>query len=144
MAGTVTFAGMLAGRGVVVVNHGDTRTTYEPVTRSVEVGAVISQGAAIGSLDLAGSHCPPMACLHWGWLRGETYLDPLGLVGSGRVRLLPLWRQEPVGLRAPSTALLWPALPWLNPYADVLLQLAGLARSPPGRPWPQARGCACW
>src|SRR3954449_10514353 len=31
LAGTVTFAGTLAGRGVVVVSHGATRTTYEPV-----------------------------------------------------------------------------------------------------------------
>jgi murein DD-endopeptidase MepM/ murein hydrolase activator NlpD len=131
LPGSVTFAGMLAGRGVVVVSHGDTRTTYEPVSASVEIGAVVSQGAVIGSLALTGSHCPPQPCLHWGWLRGETYLDPLGLVESGRVRLLPLWRDEPVGFRAPWTAVLWPALPWPNPYAHILLRLAQLARSPP-------------
>ena len=39
---------------------------------------------------LPGSHCFPRACLHWGWIRGETYLDPLRLVGGGPVRLLPL------------------------------------------------------
>ena len=31
LPGRVTFAGTLAGRGVVVVDHGSTRTTYEPV-----------------------------------------------------------------------------------------------------------------
>ncbi len=31
LAGRVTFAATLAGRGVVVVDHGATRTTYEPV-----------------------------------------------------------------------------------------------------------------
>jgi murein DD-endopeptidase MepM/ murein hydrolase activator NlpD len=96
LAGTVTYAGPLAGRGVVVVSHGDTRTTYEPVAASVSVGDRVARGAVIGTLQSLGSHCPPRACLHWGWLRGETYLDPLRLVGAGPVRLLPLWRDVPV------------------------------------------------
>jgi len=133
LPGSVTFAGLLAGRGVVVVSHGDTRTTYEPVTAAVDVGTVVAQGAVIGRLALPGSHCPPHACLHWGWLRGETYLDPLGLVGSGPVRLLPLWRDEPVSRRESSTSTAWPALAWLQPYSHVLLSLTALARSPPGR-----------
>ena len=97
MAGRVAFAGHLAGRGVVVVDHGDTRTTYEPVSATVEVGAEVAAGAAIGRLTVAFSHCFPRACLHWGWKRGDLYLDPLTLVGdTGPVRLLPLWRDEPV------------------------------------------------
>jgi murein DD-endopeptidase MepM/ murein hydrolase activator NlpD len=91
MAGTITYAGTLAGRGVVVVNHGPTRTTYEPVAASVRVGDVVAQDDRIGSLELAGSHCFPAACLHWGWLRGDVYLNPLDLVGRQRVRLLPLY-----------------------------------------------------
>ena len=94
--GTVAFAGRIAGRGVVVVSHGDTRTTYEPVTASVARGEVVAQGAALGRLELLGSHCLPQACLHWGLLRGETYLDPLTLVGRGPVRLLP-WAGLPAG-----------------------------------------------
>jgi murein DD-endopeptidase MepM/ murein hydrolase activator NlpD len=101
LPGRVSFAGMLAGRGVVVVDHGDTRTTYEPVAATVSVGAAVPAGAPIGRLTLVGSHCFPRACLHWGWLRGETYLDPLDLIGAGPVRLLPLWRPDPVA-RAPS------------------------------------------
>ena len=100
LPGTVTYAGSLAGRGVVVVDHGATRTTYEPVTATVPVGASVAAGTPIGTLALAGSHCFPRACLHWGWIAGETYLDPLRLVGAGPVRLLPLWRAEP-GSRAP-------------------------------------------
>lgn len=96
LAGTVTYAGLLAGRGVVVVGHGATRTTYEPVTASVVVGQPLARGEPIGALELSGSHCFPRACLHWGWLAGTTYLDPLRLVGTGPVRLLPLWRAEPV------------------------------------------------
>jgi murein DD-endopeptidase MepM/ murein hydrolase activator NlpD len=95
LAGTVTYAGPLFGRGVVVVGHGSTRTTYEPVTASVSVGQPLAQGESIGTLELSGSHCFPRACLHWGWLEGSTYLDPLRLVGAGPVRLLPLWRDEP-------------------------------------------------
>jgi hypothetical protein len=29
-------------------------------------------------------------CLHWGLLRGDSYLDPLSLVVTTRVRLLPV------------------------------------------------------
>ena len=96
LPGTVTYAGRLAGRGVVVVSHGATRTTYEPVLAAVPVGRPVARGDPIGTLELPGSHCFPRACLHWGWIAGETYLDPLRLVGAGPVRLLPLWREEPV------------------------------------------------
>ena len=95
LGGRVSFSGMLAGRGVVVVDHGGTRTTYEPVVGSTPVGTLVAEGDVIGHLALPGSHCVPRACLHWGWLRGETYLDPLGLVGAAPVRLLPLWREAP-------------------------------------------------
>jgi Peptidase family M23 len=123
LPGRVTFAGMLAGRGVVVVSHGDTRTTYEPVSANVVVGQSVTAGGRLGQLELVGSHCFPRTCLHWGWLRGDTYLDPLDLLGGGPVRLLPLWREEPAGSAAPggarslsSTYASWrPALiPWLK------------------------------
>ena len=89
LAGTVTFAAPLAGRGVVVVDHGGVRTTYEPVSASVAVGEVLARGAVIGTLQRASSHCFPRACLHWGLLRGDAYLNPLTLVGAGPIRLLP-------------------------------------------------------
>ena len=116
-AGTVTFAGRLAGRGVVVVSHGDTRTTYEPVEATVAVGDEVPAGAALGTLQLFGSHCFPRSCLHWGLLRGDTYLDPLSLVGAQPVRLLPLF-SDPVGLSGtpvPSVPLVQPVAPpwWL-------------------------------
>ena len=119
LPGRVTFAARLAGRGVVVVDHGSTRTTYEPVVASVRVGDVLARGQPIGTLGLAGSHCFPRACLHWGWRRGDTYLDPLLLVGGGRIVLLPLWQRSPV----PRLTIPPP------PYADLLSRL--LLRSPP-------------
>lgn len=112
LSGRVTWAGMLAGRGVVVVDHGSTRTTYEPVDATVGVGTTVAAGEPLGHLASAGSHCPPRACLHWGWIRGETYLDPLRLVGAGPVRLLPLWRNEPVGHPVPAARWWAPALPY--------------------------------
>lgn len=92
LPGRVAFAGQLAGRGVVVVDHGATRTTYEPVTPSVRSGEVVAAGARLGVLGSALSHCPPRACLHLGWIMNATgaYLDPMRLFGVTRVRLLPL------------------------------------------------------
>jgi hypothetical protein len=91
-SGSVTFAGMLAGRGVVVVTHGDgTRTTYEPVTAAVTRGDRVRAGDALGRLSVAGSHCLPLACLHWGRRRGDVYLDPMLLLRPGPARLLPVW-----------------------------------------------------
>ena len=91
LPGEVVYAGRLAGRGVVVVSHGETRTTYEPVTATVGVGDRVDRGQVVGRLQWSGSHCLPLACLHWGLRRGETYLDPLTLVGGGPrpVRLYP-------------------------------------------------------
>ena len=89
LPGTVVFAATLAGRGVVVVSHGATRTTYEPVEATVEPGTVVAAGERLGTVQAAPSHCAPQTCLHWGWVAGETYLDPLRLVGLGPVRLLP-------------------------------------------------------
>lgn len=87
--GVVSFAGMLGGRGVVTVSHGAFRTTYLPVDADVFVGRHVRAGQVIGTLAVIGGHCLPRICLHWGLLRGSTYLDPLTLVGAGPVRLLP-------------------------------------------------------
>ncbi|WP_211352461.1 murein hydrolase activator EnvC family protein [Nocardioides albertanoniae] len=99
LAGRVAFTGVIAGKPVVSVDHGATRTTYEPVAATVGVGDQVSAGAPIGRLGIAGSHCFPGACLHWGWIRNadDVYLDPLLLVDAPQpVRLLPLWRADPV------------------------------------------------
>jgi murein DD-endopeptidase MepM/ murein hydrolase activator NlpD len=91
-AGTVSHVGVIAGRGTVTVLHpSGVRSTYEPVSAGVTVGQVVARGERLGTLDDAGSHCAPRACLHLGAVRGRTYLDPMALLGSARrVRLLPL------------------------------------------------------
>ncbi|MGZ6827579.1 MAG: murein hydrolase activator EnvC family protein [Mycobacteriales bacterium] len=96
-AGRVGYAGLLAGRGVVVVTHaGGLRTTYEPVTAAVRVGQVVARGAVLGGVATGHASClAGTTCLHWGLLRGEEYLDPLALVGAGPVRLLPVDGADP-------------------------------------------------
>ena len=66
LPGRVSYAGALAGRGVVVVDHGSTRTTYEPVTATVVVGTPVAAGSQVGTLQLTGSHCFPRT-----WTRGQ-------------------------------------------------------------------------
>jgi murein DD-endopeptidase MepM/ murein hydrolase activator NlpD len=94
-AGTVVYAGMLAGRQVVSLAHpGGLHTSYEPVQASVRVGQLVAAGGVIG--ELLGGHqgCPVEACLHWGAMWGPAaradYVDPLGLLASTPVRLKPL------------------------------------------------------
>lgn len=95
--GRISYAGLLAGRGVVVVVHGELRTTYEPVTATAAVGQQVAAGQVIGRLDPGHPGCPG-ACLHWGLRRGGAYLDPVRLVRAGPSRLLPLDR--PAGAAA--------------------------------------------
>ncbi|WP_425587778.1 murein hydrolase activator EnvC family protein [Streptomyces marokkonensis] len=97
-AGRVSFAGPVAGRGVVsleLTGTGDPplRTTYEPVEVSVRKGEEVAAGEVLGTLEPTGSHCT--ACLHWGLLRGDVYLNPLSvlppwLLAGGPSRLLPV------------------------------------------------------
>ena len=89
-AGTVAFAGSVAGRGVVVISHPDgIRTEYEPLRPSVVVGQLVAVGTRIGVIG--GHHVGCTAtCLHWGARRDQTYFDPLSLLHPlGLVRLLP-------------------------------------------------------
>lgn len=94
--GRVSFAGRVAGKGVVSVEltGTDLRTTYEPVTASVEKGDEVEAGEVVGTVEPTGSPCAT-TCVHWGLRRGETYLDPLSLLPPwllrrGPSRLLPV------------------------------------------------------
>lgn len=93
-SGVVWFAGRVAGRGVVSIKHGDLRTTYQPVRASVRTGESVSTGDVIGTV-VAGPHCKARTCLHWGLLRGDSYLDPMTLLRGTAPRLLPVWGIPP-------------------------------------------------
>lgn len=89
-AGVVAFAGLVAGRPVVSVEHaGGLRTTYEPVQPLVAAGQLVARGSPVGLLVGGHPGCPAEACLHWGLRRGKAYLDPQLVLGPPRVRLLP-------------------------------------------------------
>ena len=82
-AGTVVFAGPVAGALHVTVRHADgVRTTYS-FLREVRttLGATVAAGDAVG---LAGEH------LHFGARIGDAYFDPAALFGGpATVELLP-------------------------------------------------------
>ncbi|MFG3509900.1 M23 family metallopeptidase [Streptomyces sp. NPDC047821] len=99
-AGRASFAGPVAGRGVLSVTHPSTgapplRTTYEPVRPLVRAGSEVTAGQVVGVVAPGPrSHCTG-TCLHWGLRRGDAYLDPLSLLPPPLLRrppsrLLPL------------------------------------------------------
>lgn len=98
--GRVSFAGPVAGRGVLSIELADTgdpplRTTYEPVRPLVAPGALVSEGEVVAVVAEGSAHCP-RGCLHWGLRRGAEYLDPLSLLPAsalrrGPSRLLPVF-----------------------------------------------------
>lgn len=87
--GRVSFAGMLAGRGVVVVDHGTLRTTYEPLQPGVSVGDLVRAGDPLGRVVEGSGHCGSGTCLHFGVRRGRDYVDPRLLMWGARPRLMP-------------------------------------------------------
>ncbi|GGU85627.1 murein hydrolase activator EnvC family protein [Streptomyces bacillaris] len=93
--GRVSFAGRVAGRGVLVIELAGSgapplRTTYEPVRALVAKGDEVVAGRPVGLLEAGPFHCAE-GCLHWGLRRGEAYLNPLSLLRRGPSRLLPVF-----------------------------------------------------
>jgi murein DD-endopeptidase MepM/ murein hydrolase activator NlpD len=94
--GEVAFTGTVGGIPVIVLRlPGGLRTTYEPARATPAVGTKVAAGQQLGRTVSGGlPHCPGL-CLHWGLLRGDTYLDPLSLLPptllrSDPSRLLPV------------------------------------------------------
>ena len=91
--GVVSFAGAVAGRRWVTIEHADgIRTTYGVLAdlvvhpnQLVRRGELIGHAAGATHADLA------VPLLHWGARRGNEYLDPLLLVDRGP------WRPALVG-----------------------------------------------
>ncbi|MEO7124742.1 MAG: peptidoglycan DD-metalloendopeptidase family protein [Nakamurella sp.] len=89
--GVVVYAGKLADRGVVSIEHrGGLRTTYEPVLATVAAGDQVRRGDPIGVIEAGHPPCAPAICLHFGArLPDHVYLDPLALFGPWTVHLKP-------------------------------------------------------
>jgi len=110
--GVVRFRGSIAGRGVVSVLHADGLiSTYEPVSSEVSAGDAVGAGDVLGVLeeDPAVSHCPGSVCLHLGARDGDTYRDPLPLLGARGPSVLLPWEggegaAAPAGAAGPASA----------------------------------------
>lgn len=88
-AGRVSFAGPVAGRDVVAIDHGGgVVSAIEPVAATVAEGAVVSAGDVIGTVS-SGGHCAS-GCVHFGVRIDGEYVSPfLFLGGLPRAVLLP-------------------------------------------------------
>lgn len=87
--GVVAFAGAVAGRGVLTIDHGDGLvTTLEPVTSTRAAGEAVDRGEEVASLS-TGGHAAP-GTLHFGVRLDGAYINPQLLLGGvPRAVLLP-------------------------------------------------------
>lgn len=88
--GVVAFAGQVAGRPTLAIDHGDgVRSAIEPVHASVVVGDVVVAGELVGRIA-TGGHCDS-SCAHFGVRVDGEYVSPfLFLGGLPHSVLLPL------------------------------------------------------
>ncbi|MBM7052449.1 M23 family metallopeptidase [Streptomyces durocortorensis] len=132
--GRVSFAGRVAGRGVLAIEVADSgspplRITYEPVRALVEKGATVRAGQPVGVLEAGPFHCAA-GCLHWGLRREDAYLDPLSLLPPALLR------------RGPSRLLPVFGVPEPGPQAEMEASLRGWGRvSRSHRAGPSRRRC---
>jgi murein DD-endopeptidase MepM/ murein hydrolase activator NlpD len=83
--GVVHFAGLIAGRPVLSIDHGGGLiSSFEPVISTFHRGQRLQRGEPVGRLTSTQSHCRMTTCLHWGVRKNGHYIDPL--------LLLPRWR----------------------------------------------------
>ncbi|GAA4366019.1 hypothetical protein GCM10023152_00750 [Agromyces bauzanensis] len=88
--GVVRFAGPVAGRDVVSIDHGDgVLSAIEPVEGAVAAGTAVTPGQVIGTVA-SGGHCDAV-CVHFGVRIDGEYVSPfLFLGGLPRAVLLPM------------------------------------------------------
>ena len=88
--GVVSFAGSVAGRGVVSIDHGaGVVSAIEPVDGVVAAGTPVAAGDLIGTVAFGG-HCEAR-CVHFGVRVHGEYVSPfLFLGGLPRAVLLPM------------------------------------------------------
>lgn len=87
--GTVAFAGGVAGRGILTIDHGQGLvTTLEPIDTLLTAGAPVAQGDDVGTVALGGHAVPGV--LHFGVRLHGEYINPMLLLGGvPRAVLLP-------------------------------------------------------
>ena len=89
--GVTAFAGSVAGRGILTIDHGDGLvTTLEPVTTALAPGSPVTRGDDVATLGLGGHAAP--GSLHFGVRLDGEYINPMLLLGDvPRAVLLPCW-----------------------------------------------------
>jgi murein DD-endopeptidase MepM/ murein hydrolase activator NlpD len=87
--GTIAFAGLVAGRGVLTIDHGaGLVTTLEPIDSSLRPGQPVQRAELLGTVALGGHAAP--GDIHFGVRLGGEYINPLLLLGGvPRAVLLP-------------------------------------------------------
>lgn len=87
LAGTVSFAGEVAGERWVTVEHGGgLDTTYGVLDPTVPVGRAVAAGDIVGTVVADSDRA------HWGARLEGEYIDPLSLLEPWRPRLVALGR----------------------------------------------------
>lgn len=88
-AGVVAFAGSVAGRPLVTIDHGEGLvSTLEPVVAGVPVGAIVRAGDVVGHAGEGGHSAP--GTVHFGVREDGEYINPMLLMGViPRAILLP-------------------------------------------------------
>lgn len=101
--GIVAFAGPVAGRGVLTIDHGGGLvTTLEPVQTSLPPGAPVRRGEAVANVA-RGGHAPD-GSVHVGVRWNGEYVNPMLLLAEiPRAVLLPCCAGQPTALRAPAS-----------------------------------------
>jgi len=88
--GTVLFAGRVVDRGVLSIDHGTVRSSFEPVRPLVHAGEHVSRGQVVALVAAPGATHPP-GVLHLGARVQDGYVSPLLFLGAlRRAVLLPL------------------------------------------------------
>lgn len=87
--GVIAFAGAVAGRGVVTIDHGaGLVSTLEPISTELAAGTAVVRGQSIGAISVGG-HVEP-GHLHVGVRLAGVYINPQLLLGEvPRAVLLP-------------------------------------------------------
>lgn len=90
--GEVVFAGRLADRGVLAIQHADgVRSSFEPVVPQVRVGQAVRRGQPVAVVATGGRRTP--GTLYIGARIRGAYVSPLLLLGGlQRAILLPMDR----------------------------------------------------
>lgn len=87
--GSIGFAGMVAGKSVVSIVHGDATLTFEPARTDLSIGMQVQRGKPFATVSHGSDHCDG-SCVHWGMRRdARRYVDPAARTSARRIALKP-------------------------------------------------------